>query len=212
MCHIQSIFMFKLKACLVGVCLLYGCGGAEIEKIESCVPETYIFSTDDIWFYLVKAGSHYNRYPYLGSKGENFLCFYDQRSFDSDQCGYNVYGKLEVYRLVPGTHIFFDGLAIKTAKWNIAAIETKLEPITWFRGKILDETIWVNSHQLMWLFESESSFKENNMDAYEKLSMERRMPPPLLSVTNELVSENLKKYRNDIIEAKIANWNCRLPK
>ncbi len=191
---------------------LIGCGGVKKEEHESCIPEVTIQSTNDIIFYFIEA-SDYKYYASLKNPSitNNYLCFHDKIGHSLDQCNdYAEQGYVKTYVLPAGTKIVLDGFVAKTVKWGFEAIDTGPSPTTWFRGKVNGKTIWVTSHQIEWMFESESNFKVINQKTYELLNLGKRMPPPIESESDGSANMESFKRHYEIQEKEISNWNCNI--
>lgn len=117
---------------------------------------------------------------------------------------------MKTYNLPTGTKIVLDGFATKTVNWGLETIDAGPSPTTWFRGEVNGKIIWITSHDLMWMFQSESNFKSVNQQTFEALKFQQRMPQPFKR-NPDGSAEHVSWLRHYESEQKnIAEWNCEL--
>lgn len=188
--------------------ILNGCGGVQVERVDSCIPQVSIIVTDDIDFYLVKVG---NKPGYSSLKNQdvedNYLCISEKTKYKNNTCK-DLYGDIPQIKLTPNAIIEFDGTAVKQRSWGIYTIDAGEAPLTYFKGKINSDIIYVNTFDLMSLYETKELFKEKNKETFNRLKFNKRMPPSLLIEKDGNITQQSWEDRRKIEVEEIYKWKC----
>ena len=169
---------------ILSIITLNGCGGVSTEKIEHCIPECSIFSTNELIFYLIYDKSKYKSYSDLDiPENDAYLCIHYRQHGNMNECtGYTYLGIM--YEKLPENYqVLFTGTAIKTKKWGVVTINTGPSPSIYFHAKDnSNRNVWVSGDSLLYFFKNMKDINSSNLETYNVLKIKQK----LLSVESDI--------------------------
>lgn len=202
--HLPRLGLFTLAVVILG-----GCWGTHRETNKSCFQPTFIQSSNDVKFYLIEIGNKV-QYSNLNNSDDedNYLCVYDRKSHAYNECIDKAWYINKTTELETGSKVELSGVAIYTIKWGLSTMDSGPSPTTWFKGNIQGKPIWVYTTQLLSMFESNSDFKDSNLDAFNKLKFSKRIPPPIEKLPDGFPIHASVIQNMDFEEREISKWKC----